>query len=421
MLRSDFAQKLLNNSLAHGLNFGSRWLLNLVVARQLLATDFGVFSYVYMLANLFFPTIAFGVSFYLIHYSARQQHISLLLNSLVLSFMVFLLLCLGVVAIDYWINDTVPYYLYLLSLLIGLVWAVSQAIFCYLKGRQQFFVEVKSQFVGALSLLVVVGLLFGTVITELDAMLEAVLVASLLPVVMGLNVLWPELKAGVGPYMRNFSHYFGWQDIRQRLHFALHDVFAIIMSNIPFIFLALFSSLLALGQFRKLFILFMPITLLPVIFSQVFLSRLSRLTDLGAKLQFFRKVFLFTLPLLSLPYVLMWPVGDWLYQLSFNEALDPEHLLMLHLVLATLWITLLKTYFEVLLTSLGANHYKAMLVTFAVVFTALAYCWFNYELTVELTAWLFLAGNLLITLMLVTACVWQIRLQQKGPTQSKAG
>ncbi|MDR7119522.1 hypothetical protein [Rheinheimera soli] len=421
MLRSDFAQKLLNNSLAHGLNFGSRWLLNLVVARQLLATDFGVFSYVYMLANLFFPTIAFGVSFYLIHYSARQQHISLLLNSLVLSFMVFLLLCLGVVAIDYWINDSVPYYLYLLSLLIGLVWAVSQAIFCYLKGRQQFFVEVKSQFVGALSLLVVVGLLFGTVITELDAMLEAVLVASLLPVVMGLNVLWPELKAGVGPYLRNFSHYFGWQDIRRRLHFALHDVFAIIMSNIPFIFLALFSSLLALGQFRKLFILFMPVTLLPVIFSQVFLSRLSRLTDLGAKLQFFRKIFFFTLPLLSLPYVLMWPVGDWLYQLSFNEALDPEHLLMLHLVLATLWITLLKTYFEVLLTSLGANHYKAMLVTFAVVFTALAYCWFNYGLTVELTAWLFLAGNLLITLMLVTACVWQIRLQQKGPTQSKAG
>ena len=110
MLRSDFARKLLNNSLAHGLNFGSRWLLNLVVARQLLASDFGVFSYVYMLANLFFPTIAFGVSFYLIHYSAKQQQISLLFNSLVLSFIVFLLLCLGVVGIDYWINDSVPYY-----------------------------------------------------------------------------------------------------------------------------------------------------------------------------------------------------------------------------------------------------------------------------------------------------------------------
>ncbi len=198
MLRSDFARKLLNNSLAHGLNFGSRWLLNLVVARQLLASDFGVFSYVYMLANLFFPTIAFGVSFYLIHYSAKQQQISLLFNSLVLSFIVFLLLCLGVVGIDYWINDTVPYYLYLLSLLIGLVWAVSQAIFCYLKGRQQFFVEVKSQFVGALSLLVVVALLFAGVMTQLDAMLEAVLVASLVPVLMGLNVLWPEIKTGIG-------------------------------------------------------------------------------------------------------------------------------------------------------------------------------------------------------------------------------
>jgi hypothetical protein len=153
----------------------------------------------------------------------------------------------------------------------------------------------------------------------------------------------------------------------------------------------------------------MPITLLPVIFSQVFLSRLSRLTDLNAKLQFFRKVFVLTLPVLSLPYLLMWPLGDWLYQLSFNEMLQTEHLLMLHLVLATLWITLLKTYFEVLLTSLGANHYKAMLVTLAVALTALAYCWFNYQLTVELTAWLFLSGNLLITSMLVAACIWQVR------------
>lgn len=418
MLRSDFARKLLNNSLAHGLNFGSRWLLNLVVARQLLASDFGIFSYVYMLANLFFPTIAFGVSFYLIHHSARQQQISLLFNSLVLSFMVFLLLCLAVVGIDYWINDTVPYYLYLLSLLIGLVWAVSQAIFCYLKGRQQFFVEVKSQFVGALSLLVVVALLFAGVMTQLDAMLEAVLVASLVPVLMGLNVLWPEIKAGLGDYVRHFSGYFGWQDIRHRLHFALHDVFAIIMTNIPFIFLALFSTLLALGQFRKLFILFMPITLLPVIFSQVFLSRLSRLMLLNDKLKFFRKVFLVTLPLLSLPYLLMWPLGDWLYQISFNEALDPADLLMLHLVLATLWLTLLKTYFEVLLTSLGANHYKAMLVTLAVAITALAYCWFNYDLTVQLTAWLFLTGNVLITSMLVAACVWQI-VQQKSQAQQK--
>lgn len=412
MLRSDFARKLLNNSLAHGLNFGSRWLLNLVVARQLLANDFGVFSYVYMLANLFFPTIAFGVSFYLIHYSAKQQQISLLFNSLVLSFIVFLVLCLGVVGIDYWINDTVPYYLYLLSLLIGLVWAVSQAIFCYLKGRQQFFVEVKSQFVGALSLLVVVALLFAGVMTQLDAMLEAVLMASMVPVLMGLNVLWPEIKTGIGAYLRNFSSYFGWQDIRHRLHFALHDVFAIIMTNIPFIFLALFSTLLALGQFRKLFILFMPITLLPVIFSQVFLSRLSRLTELADKLKFFRKVFVFTLPVLSLPYLLMWPLGDWLYHISFNEALDPADLLMLHLVLATLWITLLKTYFEVLLTSLGANHYKAMLVTLAVVLTALGYCWFNYSLTVEITAWLFLTGNLLITSMLVVTCLWQIKRQK---------
>ncbi|WP_337881515.1 hypothetical protein, partial [Rheinheimera sp.] len=376
--------------------------------------DFGLYSYVYMLANLFFPAIAFGVSFYLIHHSAQRQEPALLFNSLLLSASVFLLL-LGGAAL--WVasgQSEVAFELYALSLGIGLVWALAQALFSYLKGRQQFFVEVKTNFINALCLGVVLLLLVMDALNSVDDVLWALLVCGLVPVLMGLAVLWPELRQHWHGYRQEFSRQFGWHSFAERVPFAWADLFAIVMSNIPFIFLALFSSLLELGQFRKLFILFMPVTLLPVIFSQVFLSRLSRFTELGAKLQFFRKMLLLSLPLLSVPYVLMWPLAEWLYELSFHEVLSADAVLMLHLVLTTLWLTLVKTYFEVLLTSLGANKRKASLVTLAVLLTSLGYLWFNTALTVAITSWLFLAGNLTVTLMLVVACWFEVRRKKTG-------
>ncbi|MFC4656652.1 lipopolysaccharide biosynthesis protein [Rheinheimera marina] len=411
MLSNDFVRKLFNNSLAHGLNFGSRWLLNLLLARYMLDADFGLFSYVYMLANLFFPAIAFGVSFYLIHHSAHRQEPTLLFNSLLMSCGVFLLLLAGAAI---WVasgQSEVAFELYVLSLGIGLLWALAQALFSYLKGRQQFFVEVKTNFVSALCLGLVLLLLMFDLLNSVDEVLWAILACALVPVAMGLQVVWPDLRQHWPLYRGQFKTVFGWPAVAERLPFAWADLFAIVMTNIPFIFLALFSTLLELGQFRKLFILFMPITLLPVIFSQVFLARLSRLTELTTKMQFFRKVMLLSLPLLSLPYLLMWPLAEWLYELCFHEVLAAEVVLMLHLVLATLWLTLVKTYFEVLLTSVGANKRKASLVTLAVALTSLGYLWFNTDLTVAVTSWLFLAGNLTITLMLAIACWLEVRRQ----------
>ena len=52
------------------------------------------------------------------------------------------------------------------------------------------------------------------------------------------------------------------------------------------------STLLALGQFRKAFVLFMPVTLLPVVFSQVLLAKLSHQRLLDDKIRLFKRVFL---------------------------------------------------------------------------------------------------------------------------------
>jgi O-antigen/teichoic acid export membrane protein len=399
MLRSDFVQKLMSNSVAHGLNFGSRWLLNLALARHLLEQEFGVFSFVYMLANLFFPAIAFGANFYLIHHAAQQRHISQLAQSLQISLLVFSglsLICVLLLAIT---GTELSWTLYLLSLLIGLSWAVNQACFSYLKGAQQFALEVRSQFLSVGLTLGLVGLIFADLFSQTAPVLLLVLLISLFPLLTALRALLPEYRqwrqqpVAAAPSLL--------QQLKQRFSYAWHDVFAIYLTNIPFVFLALFSSLLALGQFRKAFVLFMPVTLLPVVFSQVLLAKLSQQPQLTAKMALFKRVFLFSFPLLSLPYFILLLACPWLYPWLLAEPLSAQAQLICSLVLLTLWLTLLKTYFEVWITALGLNRWRAVSVTVVASIGSLAYLLANRQLTAELAAWIFFATNLLAVLSLI--------------------
>jgi O-antigen/teichoic acid export membrane protein len=416
MIRSDFARKMMSNSVAQGLNFGSRWLLNLALARHMLETEFGLFSFVYMLANLFFPTIAFGVNFYLIHNAAKQRNINTLVSSLTISLLVFLLMSVGFFVYSKLAQDPLNYLLYLLSLAIGLVWALNQAVFSYLKGAQQFAIEVKSQLLGSLLMLVLVAFVWFGALDDTATVLGWILVLSLAPLLVGLKVVWPEFCQSEVAGKQLWQQLWQGNTWRDRASYAWHDVFAIYLTNIPFIFLAIFSSLTALGQFRKAFILFMPVTLLPVVFSQVLLSKLSAKATLSDKAALFKRIFIFSFPVLSLPYVLLMLLYPWLYPWLLNERLTPETDVVTLLVVITLWLTLFKTYFEVWITATGRSDWRAANVTLVALLSSLAYLLINDELDSVTAAWVFMLSNLTAVLLLQLVCWRCYRRDKKTAT-----
>jgi O-antigen/teichoic acid export membrane protein len=403
-MKRDFLRKMMSNSVAQGLNFGSRWLLNLALARHMLETEFGIFSFVYMLANLFFPTIAFGVNFYLIHHAASQQNIRHLLSSLIISVLVSLVLLVGLIFYSHLSGDALPFELLLLSLLIGASWALNQALFCYLKGRQDFASEIQSQLFNGVAMLVLVGLIWFGWTDDTATVLLLLLLISLVPLAFGIQKLWPEF-ASWWRVTDDYSDLWHWRNWQARLSYAWHDMFAIYLTNIPFIFLALFSTLTELGQFRKAFILFMPVTLLPVVFSQVLLAKLSAQPTILAKRSLFLRNMLWSLPLLSLPYFLLIVSCPWLYPWLLNEALTTETATLTSLVVGALWVTLLKTYFEVWITALGLNHWRAISVTVVAILGSAAYMVVNHGLNPESAAWIFMGSNALAVLFLVALSV----------------
>jgi len=424
MIRSDFVRKMMSNSVAQGLNFGSRWLLNLALARHMLETEFGLFSFVYMLANLFFPTIAFGVNFYLIHNAAKQRDINSLISSLAISFLVFLLMSVGFFIYSELAQDPLQYLLYWLSLAIGLVWALNQAIFSYLKGAQQFAIEVKSQLLGSVLMLVLVAFVWFGALDDTATVLGWILVLSLAPLLVGLKVVWPEFCQSKLAAKQRWRQI--WQQLwqgntwRDRASYAWHDVFAIYLTNIPFIFLAIFSSLTALGQFRKAFILFMPVTLLPVVFSQVLLSKLSAKAVLAEKAALFKRIFIVSFPVLSLPYVLLMLLYPWLYPWLLNERLTPETDMVTLLVVITLWLTLFKTYFEVWITATGRSDWRAANVTLVALLSSLAYLLINDELDSVTAAWVFMLSNLTAVVLLQLVCWRCYRRDKKAALEQQS-
>lgn len=400
MWRSDFAAKLMSNTAAQALNFGSRWLLNLAVARHLSEHEFGVFSLVYMVANLLFPTLAFGSNFFLIHETAKKRDIRQLLSSFALTAAVSLLVLTGVLVYHWFAAEPLPILLYLLAALVGLLWALAQQCYSYLKGAQQFHAEMYGQFLSAVLMLVVAVLVVIGVFATTQEVMLAIAVASLVPVIHGLKWLWPEMQQARDVQQQPLL---SLAMMRQRLSYAWHDVFAIYLSNIPFVFLSMFSTLIALGMFRKSFVLFMPVTLLPVVFSHVLLARLSSIADAKARLNQFKRLFIFTFPLLSLPYLALALLNPWLYPLLLNEPLQPLVAEICYWVVGTLWLTLLKSYVEVWLTSLGFNHWRAIVVSGVAIASSLVYIIINHELTAQVAAWIFFAGNL-VAVSIIALC-----------------
>jgi O-antigen/teichoic acid export membrane protein len=257
----------------------------------------------------------------------------------------------------------------------------------------------------------VVAVWFET-IDETATVLWCILLLSLAPLAVGVRAIGPELQ------LANLHLAKIWRDLwrasvwRARLSYAWHDIFAIYLTNIPFIFLAIFSSLTALGQFRKAFILFMPVTLLPVVFSQVLLSKLSNKTLLADKVMLFRRSLLITFPLLSAPYVLLLLLFPWLYPWLLNEQLTAESELVTMLVVITLWLTLVKTYFEVWITAVGRTDLRAANVTLVAILSSVAYIWLNADLDPAAAAWIFVLSNLAAVILLQFIC-WRSYQQLK--------
>ena len=377
-------KKLFSNTISNGLQFGSRWIMNILLAQNTTIATFGIFSFIYTIATLIATFFTFGSNLYMLnkikeHKESSLSHLYTSIGISILFFSVILLLLFSFnffISIDSLYSDYFPY-----AFVLAFVWSVNINIFYFFKALGLFEKEAVAYFVFSillLSFLIVASWLniFNTL--ELKWILISLILLNAIPTVIGIIHLKSLYSLSINSVIQNIkTSLLEVQDsIKHRFSYGIHEFQSILYTNLPFLMIGTFMTANDLGQYRAIYILIVPLLILPVIISQVLLNQLTQTkTDATVFKKTFRKISLYTVLIGFLIMIFYFFFGKYILDTIYNEKFNFESsvsLLTIFVLTAFLWF--IKSNYEVLLTSLGKQWLRVkVLWASLVIFPFLVY------------------------------------------------
>ena len=121
ILNNKVIRYLFSNTISNGVNFLSRWLFNYGLARFMSLSEFGIFSFISSLANLFKSFMSFGGQLYLIYKvsKAKDQKYYYYLKSSLLSIIIALVITLCLFFVKIFNQEIINTNHFLFAVLLG--------------------------------------------------------------------------------------------------------------------------------------------------------------------------------------------------------------------------------------------------------------------------------------------------------------
>lgn len=281
-------KNIIINNLSLGLQFGSRWVLNIVLLKNLSISEFGLFSFLYSVSNILSSTLPFGSSIYIFKENTQDGNKNLVINSFIvvlISFciVVFLYLCLLLFNIK--INGS-DYMLY--PIILGLLTSLNMILASYLKSMSLFIKELKVYFLFSI-------LLFGTIFyiyikqtIDISQVFQMLILINFITILFFIKISSIKLRVlGFNQSLTNIKGLFN-----DRLYYGLQEIQTAIYGQSSMIILFYLLTAELYGTYRALIILIMPISLISYSMSQVFINYLKKdIENINSR---FRKIFLFS-------------------------------------------------------------------------------------------------------------------------------
>ncbi len=383
----NFINKIFRNGLSMGFQFGSRWGLNLVLATQLSNAEYGVFALILMVANLSTPAMSFGSNFFIIHNISKKNSRLVLFSSLLLTCVVAFIITLLATIISF-LGSFIetPISSILIGLGIGFNWTIAQVFLSYMKGKSNFSSEMRIQILAAFFLLTFTYFIFiFKVENAFDISLSLYLISFVTVLISAISLKQDihQEKIFIAKYPQKILT---TQRVKERIVYAFHDILAFTFSNLPFIFMAIYASIDEFGIFRKIYVLIVPFTLIPVIISQVLLGRVSTISDRKAKMKAFKSV----TTILSCLGIIVWGLSlmlaEDIFKLVLPNNYSEDNLFIFSLFLITTLIIYLRAFFDVLLTSLDAQKLRTQSLVVSLVLSCITFIIFSSGISGETAA-----------------------------------
>jgi len=366
-MSKSFFKNLIYNNTSQGLQFGSRWIFNLVLIALLNDYDFGIFTYGLALANLLMAILPFGSPVYLINNINKENKFKELADSLMVIMLFFLIIFLFYFAIRFLPITIKNYDILFNSLILGLSLAINTVMYYFLKSTGNFIEEIKVSF---LFFLLIIGFVFyfyylGNEMISVANLINSLILFNLL-VFVYLIIFSKKIKIGVVLNNIDISILNIKKNIKKRWYFGLQEMMTAIYTQLGMFILFYFLSAERYGLYRKLFVLIAPIYLLSVSLSQVLLHHLKNNGNSNLLKEFrkYQKItFIIATSVIVLIYFIRIPLIELLGKINYTNEIN----IAFSLVLFIAFIRFIYGNYEMFLVSIGKQNLRFWTVLIAAI------------------------------------------------------
>tara|TARA_B100000902_G_scaffold195038_1_gene186359 strand:+ start:1287 stop:2555 length:1269 start_codon:yes stop_codon:yes gene_type:complete len=342
-LNNTVIKYLFSNTISNSFNFVSRWFLNYGLSRFMSLSDFGIFSFISSLANLFKSIMSFGGQLFLIYKVAKEKERKYYyyLKSALLSIVIAFAISSVLFFLSFFDQTVINTNYFLFAVFLASFMVLIQNTYAFFKGTGLFDKEAKGYIIYLLFVVMLLLCLYFN------------LLASTLVNILGL-VLFMHIILFVFSSFQLYKHYKIEKDdeeikglkknikafIRERSPYGFHELQSALYLNAIIIIMGFLVKDEDLAIYRSIQIIIVPISVLPMIFSQVLLKQLSeKIQDINYFRNLFRK-FLFISCLIGMAlFMLFYFQGEWIVNLFYgNRFIDLHYVKELLLIFASTYL-----------------------------------------------------------------------------------
>ena len=334
---------LFSNTISNGIKFFSRWLVNYGLARFMSLSDFGIFSFIKSLVNLFNSILSFGGQLFLIYKVSKEKkrkyyyYLKSAFLSVGIAFIlggIFLLLSL--------FNQTIintNYFLF--AVVLASIIVLIQNTYAFFKGTGLFEKEAIGYIIYFLFVICLLLCLHFNLFTPiLINILGLVLLMYIMLFIFSSFQLYKYYKMDdtdeeIKDLKKNVRAF-----IKERTPYGFHELQSAIYLNAIIIIMGFLVKDEDLAIYRAIQIISVPISIFPMIFSQVLLKQLSEhIENVQYFRNLFRKFLFFALVTGLLLLLLFYFKGDWIVKLFYgNKFMELNYINELLLIFASTYL-----------------------------------------------------------------------------------
>lgn len=386
-------KKVFFNTLANGLQFGSRWILNLSLAKKLPNVVFGEFSYFYSIANVLFSIICFGANVFLLKSSAyeKEKAARLLLDSHLLSIIVFVITLPVTI---FFVNN---YILAILINLLAFLWGVLSNNFSFLKGLGKFKKESIYQSVYAVLILAFSSVLFfsNLIDASVNRLLLVLIAINFVLLLLSSFSFYKEIKESVQGYVFDFG-VFG-----KRFFYAAHELSSILLTNFPILFIGYFFTQEKVAMYKAVQVLIIPVLFISTALMQVFVGQLSaHVSNIKEYEQKIKKSLLYIIAIVLTIGFFGYIFSGYVFEFVYENKFDWESTSDLFYVLFLFsLIGILRGFLEASITALGHQNIRFYTIVCLLFLVSVFLYFYRFTGDILFIAQVFMSLNMLIVII----------------------